>query len=1214
MSLPPQVRGLLTPTPLAASLALGINGSASSVVASATQNLTPTAMPKRSNVPTVQNHVCVHCSKPLVVYILEDPTSHSAQAHVSRRLVVQNTVTREIVDSLSLADLSYLIYRETDINKIPQAVQSLGSIQSLSFYDPSTLHWSGMAVSSTGDASTRSRWETVVIQTNTRILFWNIRQGPNSHSVLYPSRKSSLFKRLGAIIHETALGGNGAVPSSNLLPLSSTTVLIGCSDGSLKSYDWHQKAVLKSIKGLGKGDWIVRLLPANRYSVNEGDSNKRRILTVTKKGICYLIELEISRDGLEIKPPLARFVGGMAEVPADSPVQHSTISYDAHRDLILWLSLAPKSKQISMLIWNLKTLQADLVQQVGSKNLFKPDPTLTIHLPSFVVEYSSGQALTTVFPVIHAAFAEDTVILGVVSMNTGHLHLIGGNFHPTNASSQVVGTPLVSVDIASLIQDDGSLDFAPSVKTTSILQSPLSAGSSHSLLVCTNIGIVLLELPLSTKLLPAARHVHFGAGLGSLGKSILYVQDSSIVYGSLDVLVANPTGRMEAKNPVVVYESPLPLHLPPAIHKRPFRPAALFMPSPSGLFVSLFWPLEFRYEILHTSSLMQKVGQRSGQVTQRSPVVASGDGVVDFAWVGDDDVYAILKAVDIVAQATAFMVTPAALEQASGDDSGINMRSSVKSGITATLAATKSATSATFNATKHATSAALATTSATLAATSAATKAAVSTSKKGMKKTLGIFGNKKKKKGEETGLSMDAENADDMSETTDATDSIHMTPITIDMDVLNQNARKSSENPKRRQIELRRLDITETKAADLSASIAPATSSSLGQVVLRGGSRNLPTAVFGGPVLCVGSRTEEDPEGSAFFYAKKSEGGEGRADEYVSTGPTLPYPDLVVWDDDGVLCTVIVENRVAVYTLEGSDFVLLGSVRISSPCDSFSRIYSAKFIHGVLYCCTHSSVHCVFLGDIQGIAQLETFVLVSIDATIAGPIAPMLQYKSFMPSSIPLPLVHPTVLGYQSGSLVISSSRGLHALPLTHPLLRIGTLLTAGQTDAAAKWFDAVPSYECEVLSGFVERRGYPELAISIPGVSIERLVDLCMRNGFVDRLEEVVETYGVRGLRAIDGGRGVTPSLFGESGGSVVVSVAAYLLAHGRVELARRMATECLRSGDEGRRDALIIASILLSVDEVDASRLVSRAVEDVGAEWPVGQFIRNYVLTERT
>mmetsp|Transcript_16992 Transcript_16992/g.35101 ORF Transcript_16992/g.35101 Transcript_16992/m.35101 type:complete len:1224 (-) Transcript_16992:1144-4815(-) len=1223
MSLPPRVRSILTPTPLAASLSLAINGSATAVVTTATQNLTPTAMPKRSNgaSSTVQKHVCMHVSKPIVVYLLEDPSSQSAQAHVSRRLVVQNIVTREILDSISLADLSYLIYRETDVNKIPQAVQSLGTIQSLDFYDPTTLHWSGMAVASTTEEGGHGRWETVVIQTTTRILFWNIRQGPNSHSVLHPSRKASLFKRLGAIIHETALGGNGAVPSSNLLPLSASTVLIGCSDGSLKSYNWHQKAVLKSIKGLGKGDWIVRLLSANRYTVNEGNSTKRRILTVTKKGICYLIELEIGKDSLDIKPPLARFVGGLAEVPSDSPMDHSTITYDAHRDLIFWLAFAPKTKQISMLVWNLNTLQSDLVQQVGSKNLFKPDPTLSIQIPSYCVEYSSAQALTTVFPVTHGAFSEDTVLLGSVSLATGDLHLIGASFHPTNTSSQVSGTTVMSADVAALIQQDGSLEFTPSLRIGAIRQSPLMAGSSHSLLLASNIGIILLELPTTSANLPGARHAHFGAGLGSLGKSILYVQDSSVIYGSLDVLVGNPTGRMQAKNTVTVYESPAAHNLPTEIQKRPFRSAPLFLPSPSGIFLCLFWPMEFRFEILHTASLLQKVGTRSGQVSQRSPVVASGHGVADFGWIGDDDVYALLHAIDFVEQATAFMVTPAAMEQASGDDT-TNIRVSVKSvanlgrsvtksavsATSATLAVTKSATSATLAVTKSATSA-------TLAATSAATKAAVNTTKKGMKRSIGLFG-KKKKRGDDGGLSaMEAESeaaTEDMSETTESNDPMHMAPIKVDMNQTNQRLQEAA--ARKRQIELRKLELVESNASALSASIAAATSSSLGEVTLRGGNRNVPTAVFGGPVLCVGSRTEDDPEGSAHFYAKKADSSGSRADEYVSTGPTLPYPDLVVWDDDGVLCAVMVENRVAIYALDSPKFVLLGNVRIPNPSNSFAPIYSAKFVHGVLYCCSSGSVHCVFLGDAESISQLECFELASIDVPVAGPIASLQQYKGFMPPSFPLPLVLPSVLGYQSGSLVVSTVRGLHAVPLTHPLLRIGTLLSAGQTDTAKKWFDAVPTFECEALSGFVERRGFPELAIEVSGISIERIVDLSMRHGFIGRLEEVVETYGVRGLRSIDAGRGLSPSLFGEHGGSVVVSVAAYLLAHGRIELARRMATECLRSGDEGRRDALLVASLLLSVDEHDASRLVGRAVEDVSMDWPVAQFIRHYILSERT
>jgi hypothetical protein len=38
-------------------------------------------------------------------------------------------------------------------------------------------------------------------------------------------------------------------------------------------------------------------------------------------------------------------------------------------------------------------------------------------------------------------------------------------------------------------------------------------------------------------------------------------------------------------------------------------------------------------------------------------------------------------------------------------------------------------------------------------------------------------------------------------------------------------------------------------------------------------------------------------------------------------------------------------------------------------------------------------------------------------------------------------------------------------------------------------------------------------MAVQLPGLSLETIVDISMRFGCVDRLEEVVETYGVAGL-----------------------------------------------------------------------------------------------------
>lgn len=165
------------------------------------------------------------------------------------------------------------------------------------------------------------------------------------------------------------------------------------------------------------------------------------------------------------------------------------------------------------------------------------------------------------------------------------------------------------------------------------------------------------------------------------------------------------------------------------------------------------------------------------------------------------------------------------------------------------------------------------------------------------------------------------------------------------------------EKKKKSYVELHYLEANDVRSTEGSASIPAATTKPLGQMTLRGGSRNLPVAVFGGPVLCVAIKSQENDEGSAHFYTRKADEKRTKATEYSATGPVLPFPDLVVWDDDGVYCAVIVHNRVAVYQSNPPSFVLIGSIRVSIPSHADSRISSARFIHGVLYCCTVSSVH-----------------------------------------------------------------------------------------------------------------------------------------------------------------------------------------------------------------------------------------------------------------
>ncbi len=78
---------------------------------------------------------------------------------------------------------------------------------------------------------------------------------------------------------------------------------------------------------------------------------------------------------------------------------------------------------------------------------------------------------------------------------------------------------------------------------------------------------------------------------------------------------------------------------------------------------------------------------------------------------------------------------------------------------------------------------------------------------------------------------------------------------------------------------------------------------------------------------------------------------------------------------------------------------------------------------------------------------------------------------------------------------------------------------------------------------------------------------------------------------------------------------MAAYLLSYGRVELVRRLATECLAAGEGGKQDAFMLASLLVTLDADDAKRVMYRAVEDEDADsdWVVGGFVNEYILNSR-
>jgi len=268
----------------------------------------------------------------------------------------------------------------------------------------------------------------------------------------------------------------------------------------------------------------------------------------------------------------------------------------------------------------------------------------------------------------------------------------------SRSSSDTSATPIVMVTLADLLLEkiNQSSDILPPVvdlHVYSMTHAPL-AGQGCQVVLATNWGLLVVEFGIATILprsLPGARHWHLGAGLGSLGKAVVSLGGGgSVVYGSLDI---GSQGVVAVKNPVTLYNSAVAQHMPPEFTKRPFRTAAQFLVSPTGAFVAVFWPAEFRYEILHTATALQGVGHSNRTA---NPVVASGTGVADICWVTDSDIFCILHAPE--RQEMAAQQVPKQLEESPGNfilsPLGVVATTVTKTAIAVPLSATKLATTA----------------------------------------------------------------------------------------------------------------------------------------------------------------------------------------------------------------------------------------------------------------------------------------------------------------------------------------------------------------------------------------------------------------------------------------------------------------------------------------------------------------------------------------
>ena len=531
------------------------------------------------------------------------------------------------------------------------------------------------------------------------------------------------------------------------------------------------------------------------------------------------------------------------------------------------------------------------------------------------------------------------------------------------------------------------------------------------------------------------------------------------------------------------------------------------IPSPSGRYLCLFWEGEMLYEILHARSLLTKEANTAAGLNSRiDPSVDTGSQVLSFAWIGDDDRFAILVYPDIfTTKPSAGQASPARGESEPSPPS-LDARSKVFSKI-------------------------------------------ISDGKPGNKSTT-----------------------------------VQIRP----------------------HVELKKLAEAQIDAVELAAGagVAAATTVNLGRLSIRGGDRSIPTVLFGGPALCVGcisiSNRSDEPcvdDSMAYFYARKSgsiKAHDEKASTYLAIGPEMPYPSSVAWDEGGELCAMAVGSRVAIFMSLPPSFTLLGAVNVSLPSKVNSyddSLVSLQFIHGVLYCSTQSSVHAVFLGNLNDpdtVCEVDIFTLATNVVPAGGPGSPV----STSPVPLFAPLVQPHILAYHCGGLLVSTACGLRLVPLSHPMIRIGTLLGANLVEKARKWIHAIPNSDHDSMANFLIRRGHPNLAIGdLDGLSVELYIDLCMMYDHADELEYFIDKAGPSlPFKIRDWNRGSVNGSY-----SAILCIGMYFLAKGRMEIAKKWTEHAMNSGvNEVISDAMKLALYFSAADRAEGEEL-RRKVSDV-------------------
>ena len=181
----------------------------------------------------------------------------------------------------------------------------------------------------------------------------------------------------------------------------------------------------------------------------------------------------------------------------------------------------------------------------------------------------------------------------------------------------------------------------------------------------------------------------------------------------------------------------------------------------------------------------------------------------------------------------------------------------------------------------------------------------------------------------------------------------------------------------------------------------------------------------------------------------------------------------------------------------------------------------------------------------------------------------------------------------------MSTDVGLRLLPLSHPLIRIGTLLAANLTEKARKWIFDIPQAHHDFLCHFLIRRGRADLAIrDLNGLSLETFIDLCIKYERTPELENLISGHGGQVVKEISSwGRD-------EGGYSAISAIGLYMLGKNKIDCVKQLVGHLIDFGtDEVLVDAIKLATLIGALDHSGGGALLQSVIKYVQQKHPDNQ-----------